>query len=803
VASHPQSETYHLQLEGLVQGLGIRPAIARWASHHGLTGNVINTPDGVEVTLCGWPSGIARLRESLLAALPSAAHVSRLEVVLLAAVPRVPVSEAGRAVSAGAGDFAGQKGAAGTSARFVIAESRLDGAGSAAAAVVPPDRRTCDLCLAEVTQPGNRRFGHPFATCTECGPRYSVIASLPFDRRRTSLAAFRMCPICQREYVSAADRRFHAQTLACPECGPQLWFRSETGRPAVSAIENAAQLLGTGGILGLLGVGGYQLLVDATQSAAVQRLRHRKERPAKPLAVMVVNQQMADRWAELSSAEVERLNSPENPIVVARRRAGPTAELPSELTCGLDSLGLMLPSTPLHMLLVRAVGGPLVVTSANREGDPIGYDPQQCSEPLWHLADGWLDHDRQVLRPVDDSVVCFHGSRGVTLRLGRGMAPFRLPLNSPESILAVGGHQKVAVGLSMPDQAVLGAHLGDLDSQATRERFESEIESLCRLYRVQPALVVHDLHPEYASHRWAEQWCMETGANRLAVQHHHAHAVAAQLQAGWLDRDVLGVVWDGSGWGTDGTIWGSEFLLVERVVGVRRLASLRPIPLVGGDVNARQPWRVAVALAFAAIGPAAAVRLRFDGVSTREVTHLIEALQRPRLVRWTTSAGRLFDGLAAILGGIRCGLFEGHPALWLEQLATTGRDLARRESLPTRYRLCAYQEQELWRLDWQPLVAAVLTDYWGGESAELVAHRIHEAVGQAVAQMALRLGHWPVVAAGGCFQNRWLCQAMSEPFCGAARPLALPGAIPPGDGGLAAGQLAIGAAWVARNLGAE
>lgn len=800
MTGRPEELTYQVQLEGLVQGLGIRPAIARWANQHRLTGQVINTSRGVEVTLCGWPSGVPSLRESLLAALPSAAQVSRLDVVSLAAAPGASVSQAGPFVSADAQDSADRRGAAGASDPFVIAESRLDGGGRVVAAVVPPDRRSCDLCLAEVTQPDNRRFGHPFATCTECGPRYSVIAALPFDRGRTSLAAFRMCPACQREYRSAADRRFHAQTLACPECGPQLWFRSAAGRPALSAIESAAQLLGGGGVLGLLGVGGYQLLVDATQSAAVQRLRRSKERPAKPLAVMIANHQMADRWVQLSSAEVERLRSPGNPIVVARRRAGPSAELPSELTCGLDSLGLMLPSTPLHALLVRAAGGPLVVTSANREGDPIGYRPQLCSETMRHLADGWLEHDRQVLRPVDDSVVCFHGSRGVTLRLGRGMAPFRLPLTSPDSILAVGGHQKVAVGLSMSDQAVLGPHIGDLDSQATRERFESEIESLCRLYRVQPALVVHDMHPEYASHRWAEQWCTAAGANRLAVQHHHAHAVAAQLQAGWLDRDVLGVVWDGSGWGTDGTIWGSEFLLVEQVTGMRRLASLRPIPVVGGDVNARQPWRVAVALASESVGPAAAARLCFDGVSPREVTRLVEVLQRPRLLRWTSSAGRLFDGLAALLVGMRCSLFEGQPAMQLEQLARAARASFHRQSLPQPYRLSTYRDKSLYRLDWRPLVAAVVQACLGGEAAEVVADRIYEAVGQAIADMAIQLGDWPVVVGGGCFQNQQLCQTLSERLGEEERPLALPGEIPPGDGGLAAGQLAIGASWAAKNL---
>jgi hydrogenase maturation protein HypF len=375
-------------------------------------------------------------------------------------------------------------------------------------------------------------------------------------------------------------------------------------------------------------------------------------------------------------------------------------------------------------------------------------------------------------------------------------------MTSHEPILAVGGHQKVAVALSMPEQAVLGAHLGDLDSQATRERFESEIESLCRLYRVQPRLLVHDLHPEYASSRWCEQWAERLGAQSLAVQHHHAHTVAAQLQAGWLDRDVLGVVWDGNGLGTDGTIWGSEFLLVEQVVGVRRLASLRPIPLVGGDVNAQQPWRAAVALTTEALGPATAAKLHFDGVSPREVTQLVETLQRPRLVRWTTSAGRLFDGLAALLLGMRRGLFEGQPAMWLEQLATAGSELSRGDRLPKRYQFSTYRERELWRLDWQPLVTAVLTDCWHGEAAAVLAYRIHAAVGQGIAQMVLRLGDWPVVVGGGCFQNRWLCQTLSERLCQAGRPLELPGAIPPGDGGLAAGQLAIGARWLARNLGA-
>ncbi|MBL9122663.1 MAG: carbamoyltransferase HypF, partial [Planctomycetaceae bacterium] len=517
-----------LLLGGRVQGQGVRPALARLAIELGLRGWVANAPQGVALQIEGSSGAVARFRAGVPAVLPAGAALRELEAV--------------RAEPAGAPDF-----------RIVPSVA----AGPLRVAV-PLDRAICDACRAEVEGQLDRRAGYALTSCAECGPRYSLLRALPYDRAATTLDSFQQCPTCRREYRDPGDRRFHAQINACPACGPEIELRlAGTGRPerGSAAIRGAVRLLAAGKILALRGVGGYQLLVDATSPEAVGRLRERKRRPAKPLAVMVPALADAEALAWLDADERAALTDAANPIVVVRRRADAT--LAANVAPGLDTVGVMLPATGAHALIARGCGLPLVVTSGNHDGEPLEYQPQSAEAALASVADAWLHHDREVLRPIDDSVVRIIAGRRATIRLARGLAPLRLEVPATLPVVALGGHQKAAIALCNGGQAALGPHVGDLESEGTRARYAHQFHALAQLYEADFTQVAHDLHPEYFTTRWAA----ELGLPRCAVQHHHAHVVAGMIEAGWLDRRVLGVAWDGTGYGPDGTIWGGEFLV--------------------------------------------------------------------------------------------------------------------------------------------------------------------------------------------------------------------------------------------------
>lgn len=749
----PNAQRQRLVLSGRVQGLGVRPAVARLAQQHGLAGHVCNTADGVEIVVQGGADRVKQFRQALTTCWFAAEGVAEIE--------NRPTDDA-------------------PPGAFRIEASHTDGV---LAVHVPPDIVVCAECLADALADANRRTEYAFTSCAACGPRYSLLERMPYDRAATAMRQFDLCPACRREYDEPNDRRAHAQTNACPACGPTVCLRTNGAAPQEATdadpLAAAVAMLQAGKVLAVRGVGGYQLLCDATSAAAVASLRQRKRRRMKPLALMVGALADAERLARPTDAERAALAGPAGPIVVFDRC--PDAGVADNVAPGMDSLGVMLPTSPLHAMLCRGAARPLVVSSGNIEGEPLAYcgeDEGQVSA----LADAVLDHDRAIVRPVDDSLVRVIADRPVTLRLGRGLAPLALDIDIARPLVALGGQQKAALALANGRQAVLGPHLGELDDLATRQRYVEQYRALVDLYGPEPRATAHDLHPDYFTTRLAEERSGEgAGATpTVAVQHHHAHVAAGMIEHGWLDRKVLGVAWDGTGYGPDGAIWGGEFLLAT-VAGFRRVAHLRPFPLPGGETAIRQPWRIAVALAVEADGPAAALRLQFPGVPQTMIEQVVRLAQRPALCPETTSAGRLFDAAAALLLDHVKSDYEGQGAQRLEAAADThatgGLDLPLVDGV----------------LDWRPLVSQLLLARDRQANASAAAMQFHRGMAQAVVAVCRLSADTPVVLGGGVFQNRRLVEAICDAWRG-PQPLGLPGRIPPGDGGLAAGQLAVAAA---------
>jgi hydrogenase maturation protein HypF len=749
-----------LHLFGLVQGIGLRPTIARIAQRLSLNGFVINTSSGVEVHVEGVKSSVDKFATEWPTLLPDAAVIlsSHCEFVLPLGFDSFDV-----VVSLEHRDYPTDVGAHDQRSRLSVR--------------VPADVAICHECLSEIQDAHNVRQGHPFTSCTTCGPRYSIIETMPYERSRTSMAEFGLCNRCRVEYESPADRRFHAQTNSCPNCGPQIWIRNTDGQTFAhheDALQAAASAILKGQIVALRGIGGYQLLVDATSQIAVERLRERKHRYGKPLAVMSKSIAGTTDLACLDDLERKWLSSPAGPIVIAQASA--RSPIAASVSHGLNTIGLMLPTTALHWLLLHAVARPIVCTSGNRDGEPIVFSSEQAFSEFQGIADVWLEHDRPIVRPVDDSVVRVMAGKTVGIRLARGFAPLSLQLDAADVMIAHGGHQKVSIALSNGAQAILGPHVGDLETVASRKRFIEQRESLSKLFDIENEQAVCDLHPDYFT-----SCLLDVGNNSvIKVQHHHAHVVAGMIEQGWLKRKVLGVAFDGTGYGTDGTIWGGEFMQVT-TTRFERVGHLRPFPVIGGELAIRQPWRVAVALVNDAVGAKEAAALQFLSGSADQ---LLPVMRRPALSPRTTSAGRLFDGIATLILGIESCQFEGQAAMLLEStcdLTAAGQyHFIIQESLPKV-------------VDWRPVVRQVLNDRQAGVHPATMAMRFHRGLACAIFDFC-RDSSLPVVLSGGVFQNRTLVELLAERFSGHDHEVGFPSLIPPNDGGLAAGQLAIGLA---------
>ena len=738
-------------LSGAVQGCGVRPALARLAAQHSWSGSVRNTTVGVELILSGGLPGTELLAVMIRDALPHEAAMNELTFATLS-------------------NFEGTD--------FCIEDSDVTGS---LATPVPRDVAICGKCLDEVRDPTNRRYAYPFTSCAGCGPRYSVLLSMPFDRERTTLRAFALCDKCRGEYEEPSDRRFHAQTICCPECGPQVWATDEQGHLVASrdaAVRCAAEALRCGKLVAVRGVGGYQLFADATSSPAVTELRRRKQRPAKPLAVLCRTLDEARVLADLGEVEERQLLSPQNPIVLVRQRRG--SQLAPEVNPGLSDIGLMLPTTALHDRLAEFSGRPLICTSGNNEGEPLASGVGEAQHRLRHVADLFLHHDREISRAIDDSVVRVIANRPVTIRCGRGLAPLPLSLRSESRCLALGGHQKSTVALSNGHQSWLGPHAGDLDAISVREHWCEHVLQMCELSGVAIDAgglhVVHDPHPDYFPTQWSEA----VEANRSAVWHHHAHVAAGLLEHQWLDRTVLGVAFDGTGLGHDGTIWGGEFLIAT-ATRFQRVGHLRPFGLPGGDAAITDPRRLAVSMLSHLVELSPNEIAELSGLSRIEVHRIQQAIRSSHSPR-TTSCGRLFDAAACLILRQHRSEFEGQAAMCLEAAC----DLA--ETNGYSFALGSSQPLEL---DWRPVLRRIIADRRNGTTPDAMAMRFHRGLAAAIRAVCDRWPDLPVVLGGGVFQNRVLVELLVDSWRVDRAPLGLPGLIPPNDGGLAAGQLTV------------
>ncbi len=734
------------RIAGRVQGVGFRPFVFRLAHRYGLAGWVRNSGGEVEVHAQGDAGQLQAFGAALLARAPPAARPRLLE---RRAAERESLE-----------DFRVLP-----SARTAQPHVHL-----------PPDLFACDECLAELRDPAARRFAYPFINCTQCGPRYTVIRALPYDRAKTSLAGFPLCPDCAAEYLDPLDRRFHAEPLACAACGPALhWHsRGQEARGNAAAIAAALAALRTGQIVAVRGIGGYHLCCDAADEAAVARLRERKRRPGKPLALMVPwrgadGLDAARALAELSAAEAAALADSTRPIVLARRRA--LAAIAAGIAPGLEQLGLMLPYRPLHHLLLEDFGAPLVATSGNRSGEPVLTEPGEAEARLAHVADGFLHHDRPIVRPADDPVVRVLDGVPRPVRLGRGTAPLELelPVSIAMPTLAVGAYLKNTVALAWGRRAVVSPHIGELGSPRSRKVFAQVIDDLQQLYGVRAERIAHDAHPDFPNSRWAR----ESGLPTYAVWHHHAHAAALAAEYPGA-RPMLCFTWDGVGLGEDGTLWGGEAFL-GHPGRWRRVASFRPFRLPGGERAAREPWRTALALCWET------GRAWPAGAALGEPL-LRQAFEAGVNAPLTTAVGRLFDAAAALAGVRLTTSYEAEAPMCLEALCET-------QSAPLALPL-AQDDAGIWRSDWAPLVPALLDPT---RTPAARAALLHASLAQALCDQACavreRTGCTRVGLAGGVFQNRVLTEHVRAGLTGLGFEVLLPVQLPVNDAAISFGQL--------------
>ncbi len=737
---------YEVTIRGFVQGQGVRPALVRLAQEQRWTGSVCNTAQGVCMRLCPADDSITNV-ETLI----RQCHTSLAE----AAVQLSPIDTE-------------------TESGFRIEESTDS---DALAASVPRDTAVCDVCLTEFHDRLNRRYHDAMISCVRCGPRFSVLEAMPFDRPRTTLRKFPLCEVCQREYRSEDARRGHSQTMSCPNCGPRVWAADRRGQRIGAGDEAcvlASRALQRGEIVAVRGVGGYQLLVDATDDRAVNELRRRKHRATKPLAVLCQSLDEAESLGEVDSTCRRALTAPGNPIVIVPRKVG--TRLAAGVHPHLSEIGLLLPTTALHGRLLELVGRPLICTSGNREGAPLAVDVDEAQSSLTGIADVWLHHDRPIAHPLDDSVVRPLAGRIMTFRCARGLAPLPIPLPAAPPAIALGSFQKSACAYSNGAQSVLGPHIGDLDQLETRNRWEQSWSSLRCLYRLELPQWAVDAHPDDVA-----RITLPADVQPISIWHHHAHLAVGMLEHGWLDRTVMGVAADGQGYGPDGTLWGGEVLQAS-ALGFRRKAFVRRFALCGGEAAVRDPSRLAIALLgqLPEISVETASRLSHQDLArTRSLHAVLRASRSPQ----TSSLGRLMEGVAWITLGLENSGYIGEPAVRLDSVCDP-------RSIGV-YHWRIVDGDEPWELDWRPALRALLNDIHRGETPGVIAERFHRGIVDCILDLQTRCPALPWVFSGGVFQNRRLCELLAERWPLSGPPLGLPGVIPPNDGGLAAGQLAV------------
>ena len=747
-------ERLSVTIHGAVQGVGFRPFVHRLAGELDLKGWVKNSPQGVFIDVEGDRPGLESFLTRLTEERPPLSYIQSLESSILDAKYYRD---------------------------FKILPSDEGGVKSA---VVLPDAATCKDCLREIEDPLDRRFRYAFTNCTNCGPRYSIIEAIPYDRRHTSMKKFRMCEACYAEYTDPTNRRFHAQPNACPECGPCLGFWDSHGRD-LSQLDDpllsAAQSIREGEIVAVKGIGGFHLMAEARDADAVRELRRRKHREEKPLAVMFPNMESLEEACTVSEQERRIRTSPESPIVLLEKRRDSIDPLCDEVAPGNPYLGAMLPYTPLHHLLMSELGFPVVATSGNLSDEPICTDEHDAVRRLKGIADHFLVHDRPIVRHVDDSIVRVVMDRPAVLRRARGFAPLPVKLSKAlPSAIAVGGHLKNSVAVANGDQVSVSQHIGDLETAEAFNAFQKVAADLEHLLDVDPPVVAHDLHPDYASTGWAKR----SGLRCVPVQHHYAHVLSCMAEND-VRPPALGIAWDGTGYGTDGTIWGGEFLRVNES-GFDRVAHFKTFPLPGGDAANREPRRAAIGMLYSIFGGEAFELRDLPAVTafSAEELRLIETmLSRGINSVHTSSVGRLFDGIASIIGLRQMNNYEGQAAMQLEFIA----DPSVSDSYPVELILNASGPAIV---ETSGMVSAIIRDSSDRIPTSLIAARFHNTLVEAIALVARHAGDEKIAVSGGCFQNKLLTER-------ALTRLKLEGfnvywhqRIPSNDGGISLGQIA-------------
>ncbi len=767
-ASEPDTAQCRLRvaIRGAVQGVGFRPFIYRLALELGLTGWVNNSSQGVFIEVEG-------LRQ-------------QLEKFLLRIEPEKPLQSFIQSLESSFLDAQG----------YSIFEIRKSDEGGEKSAIVLPDIATCKACLGEIFDPTNRRFQYPFTNCTNCGPRFSIIEALPYDRAHTTMKNFAMCERCAAEYRDPLDRRFHAQPNACPACGPHLELWDSEGHRLASqhqALLETAVAIRNGLVVAIKGLGGFHLVVDGRNDEAINRLRERKRREEKPFAVMCPTLASIKTWCDVSDLEARLLLSSESPIVLLKRKRADTGlQLPD---CGPSLwlapnnpyLGVMLPYTPLHHLLMAELPFPIVATSGNLSDEPICIDEREALERLKNIADIFLVHNRPIARHIDDSIVRVMAGRELVMRRARGFAPLPHHLKAPTSpLLATGAHLKNTVALATGTEIYLSQHIGDLETTQAFEAFERVIESFENLYEARPQMVACDAHPDYLSTKFAGG----LGLPIKSVQHHFAHVMAC-LAENEIDGPALGVAWDGTGYGLDETIWGGEFLQVADGA-FKRAAHFRTFPLPGGDRAVKEPRRIAIGLLYEIFGDAVFSMTELAPVQAftpQELSLLKQMLQKRINVPLTSSAGRLFDAVAAIINHRQRVKFEGQAAMELE-FALDG--INTEQTYELRIAKCGLpnnpEVHSALIFDWQPMILALIEDAQNQVPVGEISAKFHNTLVEALMAIATEVGEERIALTGGCFQNRYLTErAVARLREQGFRPY-WHQRIPPNDGGISLGQ---------------
>ena len=750
-----------ISIQGIVQGVGFRPFIYRLARGYGLAGWLRNTSGSVEIEAEGADEALKAFLADLKVKAPPMAHIEKVEAT-----------------------FHGGKGYT----DFIILESTVH---ETEYQLVSPDIATCTDCRREIFSPADRRFRYPFTNCTNCGPRFTIIKDIPYDRPRTTMSYFKMCPNCQREYGNPLDRRFHAQPNACPVCGPKLELLEAIGKPVQceDVIKKTTELLKAGKIVAIKGLGGFQLACDATSETAVNQLRTRKRRHAKPFAIMLGNIEEVKKHCYVSPEEQRLLESAASPIVLLKWLQDKSSICPA-VAPGLKYMGVMLSYTPLHHLLLKEVGVPLIMTSGNLSEEPIACDNEEALRRLNGIADYFLVHNRDIYSRYDDSVYLVEGNEPRAVRRARGYAPYPIILPfKTKQILACGAQEKTTFCMTRDEHAFLSQHIGDLENEETLEHFTNTIELYKKLFRIKPEAVAYDMHPEYLSTRYALAEAAANGLPLTSIQHHHAHIASCMAENG-VAKPVIGVAFDGTGYGTDGTIWGGEFLLAD-YKGFRRLAHFENIPMPGGEAAIKKPYRMALGYLYTLLGEDFSLEgMPLAKIRGDELEIIQQQIKRNLNSPLTSSAGRLFDAVAALLDVRQEIQYDAQAAIELEMLATDV-DCTGLEPYP----FIIAEENGVRVIKLGELLKAIIDELRKGTPPAQIATRFHVTVADVITavcrDIARETGINRVVLSGGVFQNRLLFGLVTQALEKGNFRVITHRLVPCNDGGIALGQAVI------------